>query len=126
MSGKSDSKSNGIDNLAGNQNDKQSSNLNTDMETDLEIEERLSNIFKRLDRDGNGAINIQELTSALKGAGMSTRYAEVSVIIIQLILLLFLLLLFLSSFMMRNHKNEIINNCNVIVHTEIPERFRCK
>lgn len=64
--------------LAGHQNDEQSSNLNT-VETDLEIEERLGQIFKRLDRYGNGRINIQDLTSALKGVGMSAQYAEVSV-----------------------------------------------
>lgn len=77
MSGKNDVKPNGFEVLAGNQNDEQSTNLNP--ETDMEIAERLSNIFKRLDRDGNGRINIQDLTCALKGVGMSTQYAEVSI-----------------------------------------------
>lgn len=49
-------------------------------ETELEIEERLANIFNRLDRSGNGRIDIQDLISALKGVGMSQQYAEVSVI----------------------------------------------
>lgn len=81
MSGNRDVKPNGFEVLAGNKNDEQSSNLNTinTIETDTEIEERLSSIFNRLDRDGNGRINIQDLTSALKGVGMSTQYAEVSV-----------------------------------------------
>lgn len=48
-------------------------------ETELEIEERLAMIFNRLDRSGNGRIDIQDLISALKGVGMSQQYAEVSV-----------------------------------------------
>lgn len=47
------------------------------VETDSEIEERLANIFKQLDRNGNGRIDIQELTAALKDLGMSHQYAEV-------------------------------------------------
>lgn len=50
----------------------------TQCETDLEIEKRLANIFNRLDRNGNGRIDIQDLISALKGVGMSQQYAEVS------------------------------------------------
>lgn len=46
-------------------------------ETELESEERLAEIFKNLDRDGNGRIDIQELTSSLKGSGMPHQYAEV-------------------------------------------------
>lgn len=46
-------------------------------ETEMESEERLANIFKRLDRNGNGRIDIQELTTALKGFGISQQYAEV-------------------------------------------------
>lgn len=49
----------------------------TQPETDLEIDERLANIFNRLDRNRNGRIDIQDLTSALKGVGMSQQYAEV-------------------------------------------------
>lgn len=48
-------------------------------ESDLESEERLGQIFKQLDRNGNGRIDIQELTGALKGSGMPHQYAEVSV-----------------------------------------------
>lgn len=48
-------------------------------ESDLESEERLGQIFKQLDRNGNGRIDIQELTGALKGSGMPAQYAEVSV-----------------------------------------------
>lgn len=47
-------------------------------ESDLESEERLAQIFKRLDGNGNGRIDIQELTGALKGSGMPHQYAEVS------------------------------------------------
>lgn len=54
-------------------------------ETDLEIEERLALIFKRLDRSGNGRIDIQDLISALKGVGMSQHYAEVSMQLMQVI-----------------------------------------
>lgn len=49
-------------------------------ETELESEERLAEIFKSLDRDGNGRIDIQELTSSLKGSGMPHQYAEVSAV----------------------------------------------
>lgn len=48
-------------------------------ESELESEERLGLIFKRLDRNGNGRIDIQELTSALKRSGMPHQYAEVSI-----------------------------------------------
>lgn len=47
-------------------------------ESEFESEKRLGEIFKNLDRDGNGRIDIQELTSALKGSGMPHQYAEVS------------------------------------------------
>lgn len=47
-------------------------------ESDHETEERLENIFKTLDRNGNGRIDIQELTVSLKDLGMSHQYAEVS------------------------------------------------
>lgn len=46
-------------------------------ESDHETEERLENIFKTLDRNGNGRIDIQELTVSLKDLGMSHQYAEV-------------------------------------------------
>lgn len=46
-------------------------------ETDLESAERLESIFRLLDRNGNGRIDIQELTGALKGSGMPHQYAEV-------------------------------------------------
>lgn len=49
-------------------------------ETELESEERLAEIFKSLDRDGNGRIDIQELTSSLKGSGMPHQYAEVKAV----------------------------------------------
>lgn len=48
------------------------------VESDYEIEERLGHIFKQLDRNGNGRIDIQELTTALKDSGMSHQYAEVN------------------------------------------------
>lgn len=46
-------------------------------ETDAQIEERLAHIFKHLDQNGNGRIDIQELTIALKDFGLSHQYAEV-------------------------------------------------
>lgn len=48
-------------------------------ESELESEERLGLIFKRLDRNGDGRISIQELSGALKRSGMPHQYAEVSV-----------------------------------------------
>lgn len=50
------------------------------MQSDLEDEQRLAKIFKQLDRNGSGRIDMQDLTAALKGFGMSAQYAEVSVI----------------------------------------------
>lgn len=46
-------------------------------DSDMESEKRLANIFKQLDRNGNERIDIQELTTALKGQGISQQYAEV-------------------------------------------------
>lgn len=88
MSCKSEDKPNGSGFSAGNQNDEESLNSNS-VETDLETEKRLSSIFERLDRNGNGRINIQDLTSALKGVGMSAHYAEVSVILFYFYLFFF-------------------------------------
>lgn len=48
-------------------------------ESELESKERLGQIFKRLDCNGNGRIDIHELIGALKGSGMPHQYAEVSV-----------------------------------------------
>ncbi|XP_058054094.1 mitochondrial adenyl nucleotide antiporter SLC25A25 isoform X1 [Anopheles bellator] len=39
-------------------------------------EERLEKIFNKLDRDGNGRIDIHDLSSALKEFGLSHQYAE--------------------------------------------------
>ncbi|CAD7082846.1 unnamed protein product [Hermetia illucens] len=39
-------------------------------------EERLERLFKKLDRDGNGRIDIHDLSSALKEFGISSAYAE--------------------------------------------------
>lgn len=78
MSGKTQNEPSGsiFWSLKSSQTDK-SSNSTVD-ETDLETTERLSMIFKQLDRSGNGRINIRDLTSALKGFGTSHQYAEVS------------------------------------------------
>lgn len=48
-----------------------------DDETDKESAERLSKLFKQLDQNGNGRIDVHELTIALKGSGISQQYAEV-------------------------------------------------
>lgn len=40
-------------------------------------EERLEKLFKTLDRDGNGRIDIADLSAALKDVGLSHKYAEV-------------------------------------------------
>lgn len=45
-----------------------------------EDEERLGNLFKQLDRDGNGRIDIHDLSEALREFGLSSVYAEVSTI----------------------------------------------
>lgn len=47
-------------------------------ETELESVQRLETIFNRLDRSGNGRIDIQDLSTALKDFGMSLHYAEVT------------------------------------------------
>lgn len=66
------------DNNASRTNQSNAQQNNKSMpETELESEERLAEIFKSLDRDGNGRIDIQELTGALKGSGMPHQYAEV-------------------------------------------------
>lgn len=46
-------------------------------ETEFETVQRLENIFKRLDRSGNGRIDIQDLSVALKDFEVSLHYAEV-------------------------------------------------
>lgn len=46
---------------------------------DRDDEKRWAKIFKRLDRNGNGRIDIQDLRAALKDSGMSRFYAEVSI-----------------------------------------------
>lgn len=43
-----------------------------------EDEERLEKLFNRLDRDGNGRIDIHDLSEALREFGLSSVYAEVS------------------------------------------------
>lgn len=51
--------------------------MSGEVETEQETEQRLANIFKRLDRKENGRIDIQDLSAALKDFGMSVQYAEV-------------------------------------------------
>uniref|UniRef100_A0A1A9WRC5 EF-hand domain-containing protein n=1 Tax=Glossina brevipalpis TaxID=37001 RepID=A0A1A9WRC5_9MUSC len=41
-----------------------------------EDEERLEKLFKQLDRDGNGRIDIHDLSEALREFGLSSVYAE--------------------------------------------------
>lgn len=48
-------------------------------ETERESEERLEGLFKRLDRKGNGRIDIHDLTGALKEFNLSVQYAEVKI-----------------------------------------------
>lgn len=43
-----------------------------------EDEERLGKLFNALDRDGNGRIDIHDLSEALREFGLSSVYAEVS------------------------------------------------
>lgn len=40
-------------------------------------EERLERLFRKLDRDGNGRIDIHDLSAALREVGMCHTYAEV-------------------------------------------------
>lgn len=42
-----------------------------------EDEERLGKLFKQLDRDGNGRIDVHDLSEALREFGLSSVYAEV-------------------------------------------------
>lgn len=48
-----------------------------DKESEQQMVDRLELMFKQLDRSGNGRIDIQDLTAALKEFGMSMQYAEV-------------------------------------------------
>jgi Ca2+-binding EF-hand superfamily protein len=43
-----------------------------------EDEERLEKVFKKLDVDNNGRIDIHDLSKSLKEFGLSANYAEVS------------------------------------------------
>lgn len=47
-----------------------------------EDEERLAKLFKHLDRDGNGKIDIHDLSEALREFGLSSVYAEVNILLI--------------------------------------------
>lgn len=47
-------------------------------DTPCEDEARLEKTFKTLDLDGNGKIDIHDLSIALKGAGVNEVYAKVS------------------------------------------------
>lgn len=49
----------------------------TDIDWDKDDEKRWEKIFKRLDRNGNGRIDIQDLMAVLNDSGMSRHYAEV-------------------------------------------------
>lgn len=42
-----------------------------------EDEERLENIFQKLDLDGNGRIDVKDLSKALREVGVDKSYAEV-------------------------------------------------
>lgn len=54
-------------------------NAHTQVATELphEDEERLEKLFNTLDRDGNGRIDIHDLSEALREFGLSSVYAEV-------------------------------------------------
>lgn len=47
-------------------------------ELPTEDEERLEKLFTKLDKDGNGKIDIHDLSVALKEFGVHHQYAEVS------------------------------------------------
>lgn len=49
-------------------------------------EERLEALFKDLDRDGNGRIDIQDLSNSLKDSGVHHTYAKVGVLIFEVTL----------------------------------------
>lgn len=51
-------------------------------ELPLEDEERLEKLFTKLDKDGNGKIDIHDLSVALKEFGVHHQYAEVRYLII--------------------------------------------
>lgn len=46
-------------------------------ETLQQVEERYADLFKKLDRGGDGRIDIKDLTSELKELGVCVSYAEV-------------------------------------------------
>lgn len=47
-------------------------------ETLQEVEERYADLFKKLDKGGDGRIDIKDLTSELKELGVCESYAEVN------------------------------------------------
>lgn len=48
-------------------------------DTPLEDDERIEGLFKSLDLDGNGKIDIHDLCVTLKGAGVNPVYAKVCI-----------------------------------------------
>lgn len=63
-----------------------------------EDEERLEKLFKKLDKDGNGKIDIHDLSDALKKYGVHQHYAEVSVKVVLVCSILFLMQLACKAF----------------------------
>lgn len=49
-----------------------------EIETAQEVEERYADLFKKLDKGGDGRIDIKDLTGELKELGVCESYAEVS------------------------------------------------
>lgn len=49
-------------------------------ETLQEVEERYSELFKKLDKGGDGRIDIKDLSSELKELGVCESYAEVNIV----------------------------------------------
>lgn len=66
--------------LSGNNSNEGATATNNQLPSELpqEDEERLGKLFTRLDRDGNGRIDIHDLSEALREFGLSSVYAEVS------------------------------------------------
>ena len=52
----------------------------TPSETLQEVEVRYNDLFKKLDKGGDGRIDIKDLTSELKELGVCESYAEVNIV----------------------------------------------
>lgn len=53
-------------------------------------EERLSRVFERLDLDGNGRIDVHDLSQALRDVGVHTEYAQYAQVLIKRVFMIYI------------------------------------